>query len=80
MDCVSLVTVAHHSFNVILGQPIQIGFWLSLLKERKEQVFLVAAGIAKAETDLSVLRGFLILGHERRYVWIMYVLSRVVLV
>lgn len=40
----------------------------------------MAAGIAKAETDLSVLHGFLVLGHERRYVWIMYILSRVVLV
>lgn len=63
MDCVLLVTVARHSFNVILGHSIQIDFWLPLLKETEEEIFLVVMGIAKAETVLSVLRGFLILGH-----------------
>lgn len=79
MDCVSLVAVSHHSFNVILQHPIQTDFWLPLLKEREENVFLVAIGIAKAETDLSVLCGFPILGHQRRYMWIICMFSRVVL-
>lgn len=49
MDGVSFVTVACHSFSVILGHAIQIDFWLSLLKETEEEVYLVAMGIAKAE-------------------------------
>lgn len=61
VNCVSLVSVACHSFNVMLGHPVQIGFWLSLLEEGEEKIFLGAMGTAKAETDLTVVCSCLIL-------------------
>lgn len=44
MYCVSLVTVARHSFSVVLEHPIQVGFWFPLLKEREEKVFFSGHG------------------------------------